>query len=276
MKIAIATCFNIPELDIDEDLILEMFSQRGHEVQLGAWEDASIDWADFDAVVVRSTWNYPHHVDAFSDWIKRVDGLTILLNPAQVMLGNLNKRYLNALRSREVSVIDTQWLFPNAADSLQEMLTVKSVIKPAVGAGSLDTRVFEPSQVSEAIAWLASQAPQREFMIQEFLESVHSVGEQSIIVIAGEPTHRITKHPRFAGQEESVEGPFEVGEFEPLVRQVIEPLKDEILYARVDLMMDGEGVWRLSELELVEPSLFFIYQPSALDRLIDRVEELLA
>jgi hypothetical protein len=267
MKIAIATCFNIPELDIDEDLILEMFSQRGHEVQLGAWEDASIDWADFDAVVVRSTWNYPHHVDAFSDWIKRVDGLTILLNPAQVMLGNLNKRYLNALRSREVSVIDTQWLFPNAADSL---------IKPAVGAGSLDTRVFEPSQVSEAIAWLASQAPQREFMIQEFLESVHSVGEQSIIVIAGEPTHRITKHPRFAGQEESVEGPVEVGEFEPLVRQVIEPLKDEILYARVDLMMDGEGVWRLSELELVEPSLFFIYQPSALDRLIDRVEELLA
>ena len=59
MKFAIATCFNIPEPDVDEDLTLSAFERRGHEVHLAAWEDQSIDWSDFDVVIIRSTWNYP-------------------------------------------------------------------------------------------------------------------------------------------------------------------------------------------------------------------------
>ena len=35
------------------------------------------------------------------------------------------------------------------------------------------------------------------------------------------------------------------------------PFKDPLLYARVDLLRDNEGKWVLTELELVEPSLFF-------------------
>ena len=276
MKIAIATCFNIPERDIDEDLMLEGFANRGHDARLEAWEDTSVTWADFDAVLVRSTWNYPHHAKAFADWIERVDKETNILNPAGIMLGNLNKRYLIGIGERGIPVIETFWIQSKNAELLKDILVKKSVIKPAIGAGSLDTRVFEPTEVNDAIAWLESQATGREFLVQYFLKSVHTVGEQSIIVIAGEPTHRITKHPRFAGQEESVEGPFEVGEFGTLVEKVIEPIRDEILYARADFMQDDHGIWRLSELELVEPSLFLIYQPTVLDRLIDRIEALLA
>ena len=276
MKFAIATCFNIPEPDVDEDLTLSAFERRGHEVHLAAWEDQSIDWSDFDAVIIRSTWNYPLQVDAFAEWVQNVNDQTTLLNPAKIILANLNKRYLVDLASCGIPVIPTDWLYPKNANSLQELLRRKSVIKPAIGAGSLDARVFEPNQIDDAIAWLGRQAAHREFMVQPYLNSVNTVGEQSIVVIGSEPSHRIVKHPRFAGQEERVEGPFEVGEFDSLIRNVIEPIKREILYARVDLMMDEEGTWRLSELEVIEPSLFFTQNPQALDMLVDRVEELLS
>ena len=276
MKIGIATCFNIPEPDIDEALMLEYFDRRGHEVYLAAWEDSTIDWSDFDAVIVRSTWNYPLDVNAFADWIRHVDAQTTLLNPASVMLGNLNKRYLIGLAERGIPTTPTHWIFPSEAASLREIVMVKSVIKPVIGCGSMDTRVFEANQLNQAIEWLSRHARDREFMVQPFYNSVNTVGEQSIIVIAGKPTHRIIKHPRFSGQEERVDGPFEVDEYNQIVQMIIEPIRNEILYARVDLMMDDEGLWRLSELELVEPSLFFIYCPLALEAMIHRVESSLS
>jgi len=42
-----------------------------------------------------------------------------------------------------------------------------------------------------------------------------------------------------------------------------------LLYARVDFLRDDDGRLRLSELELVEPSLFFRHAPHAADMLAD-------
>jgi hypothetical protein len=140
----------------------------------------------------------------------------------------------------------------------------------------MDTRVFQVNQVEEAIAWLSRFPEAIEFMVQEYLNSVNTIGEQSIIVIGQNPSHRIVKHPRFEGQDERVDGPNEVGEFEPFARKVVEPIKDQILYARIDLMLDNEGTWRLSELELIEPSLFFTHNPVALDDFVDRAEFMLS
>jgi hypothetical protein len=276
MKIGIATCYNIPEPDIDEAIVIEAFERRGHETHLVAWDEPAIDWSDFDCIIVRSTWNYPDYSEQFADWIGRVSELTTLLNPGTILLANLEKSYLVDIAERGVNVVPTKWINTSEAESLEKLLTSKSVIKPAIGAGSMDTQFFEVNELKDATTWLRSMGPNRMFMVQPYFESINTVGEQSIICIGPEPSHRIVKHPRFAGQEESVDGPFDCGEFEALAREVIEPVKDQILYARVDLMMDDEGVWRLSELELIEPSLFFSLKPGALDLLIDRAELMLS
>jgi hypothetical protein len=276
MKIGIATCYNIPEPDIDEAIVIDAFERRGHETHLVAWDEPTIDWSDFDGVIVRSTWNYPDYSDQFAEWVGRVSEATTLLNPGEIMLANMNKSYLVELAERGVKIVPTKWINTSEAKDLAELLTSKSVVKPAIGAGSMDTQFFEVNELNDAIAWLTSMGPNRMFMVQPFFESVNTVGEQSIIFFGSEPSHRVVKHARFAGQEERVDGPLEVGEFEALAREVIEPIKDDILYARVDLMMDNEGVWRLSELELIEPSLFFNLKPEALDLLIDRAELMLS
>jgi len=276
MRIAIATCLTIPEVDVDEAITVAAFQSRGHDVTMVPWDDPEQDVSRFDAVIIRSTWNYPDHVKAFADWIADTATKTTLLNPADILLGNLNKRYLIELEARGIPVVPSQWIWTHDAENLATLLVGKSVVKPTVGAGSMDTRVFEPHEIDEAIAWLRSQGPDREFMVQPYMSSVDTVGEQSIIMIGGEPSHRIHKHPRFADGHENVEGPFEVSsEYADLAMRILAPIQDRILYARVDMMMNDEGKWVLSELELIEPSLFFRQKPEALDKLVDRAETLL-
>jgi len=44
---------------------------------------------------------------------------------------------------------------------------------------------------------------------------------------------------------------------------------NELLYARVDLAETGADSYQLLELELVEPSLFFLHAPEEADRFAD-------
>lgn len=276
MKIGIATCLTLPEEDVDEALTLAAFQRHGHALEMVAWEDSSVDFGEYDAVVVRSTWNYPLMPDRFADWIRDTTTKTKLLNPADIMLENLNKRYLLGLAERGVSVVPSEWIWPHEEEKLRTLLTRKSVLKPSIGAASLDTKVFGPDDIETAVKWLGSQAEHREFMIQPFVSSVDTVGEQSIVMIGNEPSHRIHKQPRFHDGEENVFGPYEVEpDLVDLARRSIEPFADRILYARVDVMMSHTGQWMISELELIEPSLFFRQKPEALDQFVVRTEQLL-
>jgi hypothetical protein len=49
--------------------------------------------------------------------------------------------------------------------------------------------------------------------------------------------------------------------------------KEPLLYARVDLLKDNDDKWILTELELVEPSLFFRHSKESIDIFIDCIEK---
>ena len=103
-------------------------------------------------------------------------------------------------------------------------------------------------------------------------------GETCLVWIDGEPTHAVVKAPRFAGDEEDVS----VAEsIDPDLAALAEASlgvacddggfgREELLYARVDtVLLDGAQV--ISELELLEPSLYFPASPAALDRFVRAV-----
>lgn len=271
MKVALATCRRLPEPDPDEAITLAAFRERGHHAELLAWDDPTTHPEAFDVVVIRSTWDYPWRPREFATWVRRVASQTRLLNPADTVLGNLDKRYLAELGGRGVPVVPTRWFAagdPAWADGLEGPF----VVKPTIGAGSMDTRRFEPSERDLAHAWLAAMDGDRTFMVQPYYASVETVGEQSVVLIGGVPTHRVRKLPRFDGQDERVEGPLEVtGEWGSLASRALEE-SSPTLYARVDLMADPAGAWRVSEVELIEPSLFFLQNPAALVPFVDEVE----
>ena len=132
------------------------------------------------------------------------------------------------------------------------------------------TQVFMAGE--DATDFIAAIARDNEPMIQPYMNSVNTEGERSIIWINGEVTHAIRKEPRFSNGEESVSPAYSPSREErEFAERAVASAPGPIVYARIDVMRDDEGRLCLSELELIEPSLFLTQFPEAADRLVDGV-----
>lgn len=275
IPLRVATCVQLPEPDPDEAPLALALAAGGFSAALVGWDDPTADWDAPIPTILRSTWNYPLAIDAFAAWLERVAAAAPLLNPADVVRGNLHKRYLLELAARGVAVVPTTLVERGQPHDLGEV-TAPIVIKPAVGAGSIGTRKFAAGDPAAA-AHLAALTAEGAALIQPFVASVDDYGERSLVWIDGALSHAIRKNPRFLGGAESVAGPFPIADDErALAHAALAPIADRILYARVDIARDAAGRPMVMELELVEPSLFFARQPGSAERYVAALRRRLA
>jgi len=271
MHLRIATCRPLPEPDDDQAPLLRALAAAGVEAEMCDWRSGP-PWRRPRPTVVRSTWDYIHHLDAFRAWVSRAGADAALWNPPDVILDNLHKGYLLALAGRGVPVVPTALLDRGRAASLGRLCADRGwgevVIKPAVGAGSFETRRFA-AEDPRAQAACDRLVADRDLLVQPYLAAVEGHGERALVWIDGEFTHAVRKSPRFAGDEECVSAAAigtaaerEVGE------AALAPFRDRLLYARVDVAPGPDGGPVVMELELVEPSLFLLQCPAALARLV--------
>ena len=281
MKIGLVTCLELPEPDEDEELLLHAVRDAGVEASLVSWDDPELGFEGFDAMILRSTWNYHLQLDRFQRWVEEASRNTVLLNPPDVVRENAHKGYLLDLEAQGIRVVPTA-LFPRGrGGSLRALCDERGwsevVIKPAVSGGSFETHRFGTERLEEAQTTFERLVADRDVIVQPYLPAFENPGEHSVVWIDGVFTHTIHKHPRFADQDESVE----IVENDPaelaMAERLIAPYADRILYGRVDLIESAEGPL-LCELELIEPSLFLARHPPALERLVQgtlrRVEQL--
>jgi hypothetical protein len=223
--------------------------------------------------VLRSTWNYYLSPRRFLDWIEVTDQETRLLNPAEVIRWNHHKRYLAAMEARGIPIVPTVWVNRRDFVPLDQIMDEQGwsdvVVKPSVSAGSYCTHRWQRGNVECHAAYFAELAGRHDLMVQPYRPSVEIHGERSIIWIDGEFTHAVRKSPRLNGDVESVSEALPISSAERAFgERTLAGLTHNLLYARVDIML-GEGAeLQLSELELIEPSLFLLQHPPALDRLV--------
>jgi hypothetical protein len=280
MNIALVSCLELPDIEYDEDEapLLAALRARGHNAHTIHWDNPAHDPAAYDACVLRATWNYHWRLPAFKAWLESTAARTRLLNPLPTVHWNLHKKYLCELESRRISIVPTAWADHGSATDLAHLCEkkrwTKIVIKPSVSGGSRETRVFElPAQAAEAQAFLDASAAREDTMIQRYMPSVERGGEVSIICMAGQISHAIEKRPRFAGQDESIQPHPEITEAERrFAMAVLDACPVPMTYARVDLIKGDHGEILLSELELIEPSLFFNFGPGSADRFAQVIE----
>lgn len=273
-RVALATCAVLPEPDPDQELLVEALTAAGVRAELVPWDGAAREWAAFDLCLLRSTWNYPQHPAAFLTWLASVERATRVLNGAQRVRWNLHKGYLLELEAAGTPIVPTVLVRRTHAAELEPLLARTGwdgiVIKPAVSAGSFRTRRFGPRERDGAAQFLAESARERDTLVQPYLASFAETGERALVWIDGEFTHAIEKRPRFAGEDEHVSEALEPEQAElDFARRLIAPLAEGLLYARVDLVRGPAGELLLSELELIEPSLFLLQAPAALRRLVE-------
>ena len=111
-RIALVTAGEALPLDEDMPPLVEAFRAAGAQVETPAWDDTSIDWASFDAAVLRSTWDYMDRLDQFLAWVDRCAGASLLFNVPEVVRWNLDKHYLLELHRAGVAVVPTRFVEP--------------------------------------------------------------------------------------------------------------------------------------------------------------------
>lgn len=268
-RLGLATCVRLPEPDPDEAAVLAAFRDAGVRVRLTAWDDPRENPGDFDLIVLRSTWNYPEAPEEFLAWLDRTAQATHVLNPPDVVVANIHKRYLLTLADAGLPTVPTTLVAKGGVPELPDSPS-GWVVKPAVGAGSWLTRRFTDRDT--ALAFLAELTAVEDALVQPYMTSVEAGGERSLVWIAGEATHAVAKRPRFDGEDEAValaESPSDA-ERDLAARAIAALSPEPPLYARVDLI-SGEDGPLLSEVELIEPSLFFLQHRPALTRFVAAV-----
>lgn len=280
MRIAIATCKDLPEADPDEALLVRALEEAGAAVRMLPWDGADEPAAD-ELVVLRSTWNYYDDVDRFLAWVDRTAARTTLLNPASVVRANVRKTYLLELERTGLPIVPTAIVTAASKEPVAAIARDRGwpaiVIKPVVSAGSFLTERFDlsaPEGADAAQRFLDETIAARDMMVQAWMPSVDGYGERSLVWIAGELSHAIRKSPRFRGGKEKVSEAVPIADDErAFAKRALAGLEDQLLYARVDVVRDADEAVRLMELELVEPSLFLLQAPEGARRLVAAIVE---
>jgi glutathione synthase/RimK-type ligase-like ATP-grasp enzyme len=244
----------------------------GWQVEEVSWH-ADVDWSRFEAVVLRTPWDYQRDPERFFRVLETIEASGArLLNPLSVVRWNLRKTYLFDLAARGVpilpTVLETDPSPQRLAALFEELATAELVVKPTIGANADDTfrlRRDDADAQRRALARFRG----RELLAQPFVASVLEEGEHSLFYFAGEHSHTIRKVPLrgdFRVQEEHggeilpVVAPLELIE---LGRRAVEAVEPAPLYARVDLLRLGGDRFGVIELELIEPSLYLRCDPAA-------------
>ena len=280
MRVAMVGCVELPEPDPDEQPLLNALRDAGIDVEVLGWDDPLADPAQYDVCLIRATWNYPWMVEAFREWIAHAGATTRLMNPAKIVKWNIHKRYLLELEAAGVPTVPTTFTAKGETVDVREVAEAhgwgRFVVKPAISAGSYLTRMFGSASLDEAQAFLSECLRERDMMIQEYRHEVEHGGERALVWIGGELTHSIVKEVRFADHEERIRSA-KIGDDERAMCEWVlgaAPFElSDLLYARVDVIRTEEGIM-LSELELIEPSLYFDLSKRALERYVACVKAL--
>ena len=254
--------------DHDLDILTAALDAASQQWQIVNWDDASIDWSQFSIAVLRSTWDYFARLDEFVAWVNRVSAQTQLHNSAEVVLWNVDKRYLQEMSAHSIPVMKTTFV-TQPSDITQELIAQDVIIKPVVSAGSNNTARHRKDAVAARAQLDHILSNGGVAMVQPYSPTIDSVGETGLVFLSGHFSHAFGKDAVF-GEAEQVHNGVHVQEVitartattnelalgDVVMKYLTNKFGLTPLYARIDLVTNIHGVPEIMEVELTEPSLY--------------------
>lgn len=274
MHLAFVTDRERADFAPDDRLLVAYLLDRGLSVSAAVWDDPDVIWEKFDALIFRSVWDYFIHRERFDAWLRQMELLTVpVFNPLSIVQWNKDKNYLNRFRALGVPVPDYEIINSGSQQNLSEILErhdwVKAVIKPAVSGGAYKTWVTSKIMATTQQPEFESLSAEQDIIVQKFADEIIETGEWSFIFFDKKFSHAVCKkaqegefrvQAQFGGRHFPIYPPKTVlDQVEHILNFIGEPL----LYARVDGYLNGQSVFHLMELELIEPVLFLDSHPEA-------------
>ena len=271
VRVALVTYQGLKDLNADDRLAAAALADIGLPTDPVCWDDPTVDWLAYKAVVLRSTWDYQHRVAEFHAWIDRMEAIGAhVWNPPQVLRWNTDKRYLARRWHPQLSPPPTTILDRQSKVDLRALLEThgwdEAVLKPTISADGQSTERTSRADAALNQAALDTLLLQHDVIVQQLVPEIRSSGEISLMFFGGAFSHAVSKRPR-AGEfrvQERLGGA--IARTDPpsalvsCARAMLDEHAPGCLYARVDVVVTAER-FILMEIELVEPSLYLAYDP---------------
>ena len=284
-------------IDYDMPLLLDACAASGITAEVCIWDDPAIDWARFDAVLLRSPWNCIERLPAFLAWCEHVGTITRLFNPASVARWGLDKLYLADIAALGVPIVPSKFIGPDANPllALRAFLadypqTQEIVVKPTVGSYSRGVQRYTRPREADAAAHIATLLGQGcHVIVQPYFDSIDHDGETDLIYFDNVYSHAIRKSamlmpdgtvnvPTLEFRKARTPDDEERGVALAALRAAASHLGLErpLLYGRVDLIRGDDGKPVVLEMEICEPSLNLPFGEGSALRLVQALAKRLA
>lgn len=259
-----------------DELLYAPLQRYGWHAETVDWRNNSIDWNRFDAVIIRSCWDYQSDPAQFLTVLATIERSTAKLdNSLEVVRWNLSKTYLRDLEAKGIPIVPTAWFHGLDIAPLLSLFThwqtPEIILKPVISACADDTFLLTPSTLTQQSATLVRLFQERDCMVQPFIPAIVTEGEYSLFFFGDEYSHTILKTPKSGDFRVQEEHGGQLQRVEPeallleLSRAALAAIPESTLYARVDWVRTGNG-FALMELELIEPSLYFNMDATSAER----------
>jgi glutathione synthase/RimK-type ligase-like ATP-grasp enzyme len=282
-RVALVTCESLAGLHEDDRLLVPALTDLGIASVPAVWSDPNIAWASFDALIVRSPWDYFERATEFRAWLdaRTAEGVR-MCNAPETIDWNFDKGYLQQLAGAGVAVVPTICVAANDKADIAALARARGwddiVVKPTIGGGAYRTHRFRLDELPRYATDMARTLEDRGVLVQPFLPEIQSAGELSLLFFDGVFSHAVCKRPKagdyrvqyqFGGSTEDV--PVSA-ELVAQARVCVEHAPAPPVYARVDGVVK-EGRFLLMELEVFEPLLFLSRHPEAPARFARAIEK---
>ncbi|TNE69412.1 hypothetical protein EP331_14185 [bacterium] len=248
----------LPKLPPNEHKIVDFLSQNQLQVRILDWHQLDCSsLTSEDVVLLRSTWDYDFFPDEFRAFLKQLNqSQAIVLNNPELMLWNMDKRYMFTFQELRLPVIPTFSQLEKQKLLRNHTNTESIIAKPVFSAGARGLKRFTRDE-------FLSAELEPNYIYQPFVPSIPEVGEWSLLYVNGTYSHAVLKKAK-AGDfrvQSDYGGTFSLvdvdKEWIELGSRFLDLCPHKPFFARVDLVL-WENKPVLIELEVIEPELFFM------------------
>ena len=94
-QLALATCAARPNLIPNDQYLCSLLPRLGMEVKAEVWNDPTVNWAQYDGILIRSLWDYHQQITSYMKWLDQLSQMGIpVANPTPILSLNAHKNYL--------------------------------------------------------------------------------------------------------------------------------------------------------------------------------------
>lgn len=270
----------------EDELVINALKEKNLSVIKKDWNDSIFDWETTRSILFRSTWDYFDKFELFKKWFNKTKNKCLMINSTETIEWNIDKHYLLDLQEHQIPIPNSEFIKRGSSIDLSLLMQKKNwneiVVKPTISGAAKNTYRLKEEEIIQFGPIWEKLIYKEDFIVQEFQNNVITEGEVAMIVIGGKFTHAVLKKAKegdfrvqddFGGSIAIYNPSEEMVKLAEKCTRILTPIPS---YARVDIIWDNLMELAVSELELIEPELWFRLNPNAAQKLAQHVDLILS